>query len=248
MKLGYVRDSHDPRDWEFATSSLMGVTRRSGAVDHSTHLDAVQDQIANDCVGHSIANAAYLGAQVSGLPIARPSPVFPWAIARLKAGPPPLRDEGCQFRNAMLGVATYGLVEAHRWPETPETLLAVPPLDSFEAGSSARVQSYYRISPGNDAPQHVVEALARGFCPVFGMTVDEAYENVGAKVYVPGGRKLGGHAQTVVGYDPVGDTFKVLNSWGASWGDGGFARIPASFFVANVFDCWVMTVLPGSIR
>jgi len=36
------------------------------------------------------------------------------------------------------------------------------------------------------------------------------------------------HAVIAVGYDSSADTFKIRNSWGASWGEGGYVRIDNS--------------------
>lgn len=44
------------------------------------------------------------------------------------------------------------------------------------------------------------------------------------------GESDGGHMVTIVGYDDTrfGGAFKVINSWGTGWGDGGFFWIPYS--------------------
>merc|ERR1712032_1389075 len=36
------------------------------------------------------------------------------------------------------------------------------------------------------------------------------------------------HAVIAVGYDTSADTFKIRNSWGASWGEAGYVRISNS--------------------
>ncbi len=50
------------------------------------------------------------------------------------------------------------------------------------------------------------------------------------------GNALGGHAVTVVGYDDnkYGGAFKVINSWGTSWGDGGYFWLPYNTSVLMV--------------
>jgi hypothetical protein len=45
----------------------------------------------------------------------------------------------------------------------------------------------------------------------------------------------GGHAITIVGYLPNG-RFIVRNSWGTSWGDGGFAYASPAYIAAGFFD------------
>src|SRR5207237_4295278 len=37
----------------------------------------------------------------------------------------------------------------------------------------------------------------------------------------PNPRLAGGHALTIVGYNPDSDEFRFANSWGTSWGDAG---------------------------
>jgi C1A family cysteine protease len=39
------------------------------------------------------------------------------------------------------------------------------------------------------------------------------------------GEELGGHAVSIVGYDDVTRSFVIRNSWGESWGEGGFAHV-----------------------
>jgi hypothetical protein len=47
----------------------------------------------------------------------------------------------------------------------------------------------------------------------------------------------GGHAFAIVGYDAEG--FWVQNSWGPSWGMGGFARVSYDDWLKNGSDVWV---------
>ncbi len=47
----------------------------------------------------------------------------------------------------------------------------------------------------------------------------------------------GGHAFAIVGYNEVG--FVVQNSWGTTWGDGGFAVLPYEDWLDNALDAWV---------
>jgi len=56
------------------------------------------------------------------------------------------------------------------------------------------------------------------------------------------------HAMTVIGYDDnkgVNGAFKVVNSWGPSWGDEGFIWVDYYFFTAGDF-CFVAYVAKNS--
>jgi C1A family cysteine protease len=54
---------------------------------------------------------------------------------------------------------------------------------------------------------------------------------------------LGGHAVVIVGYDYNKRTFKVRNSWGADWGDRGYAHFPFDYILNPDLadDFWILT-------
>ena len=51
------------------------------------------------------------------------------------------------------------------------------------------------------------------------------------------GRADGGHAVAIVGYAEQG--FIIQNSWGPSWGEGGFALLPYEDYMLHATDVWV---------
>jgi hypothetical protein len=52
---------------------------------------------------------------------------------------------------------------------------------------------------------------------------------------------VGYHAVCIIGYDLVSRRFLVENSWGSSWGDGGFFGMP--FEIANNAECYCIDKL-----
>lgn len=76
--------------------------------------------------------------------------------------------------------------------------------------------------------------IARGIPVVVGIHVADSFQNfTGGGVYRRSAKKeadLGGHALLVVGYSEALKAFKVMNSWGPGWGDGGFAWIDYATF------------------
>jgi hypothetical protein len=95
--------------------------------------------------------------------------------------------------------------------------------------------------------------IVSGFPIVIGMYVDENFERLqSGSVYTgPAGRELGGHAMVVVGYDDARGAYKVLNSWGTSWGDNGFGWISYGAFERRVKQAFtaqdVVIVDPSTI-
>ena len=82
----------------------------------------------------------------------------------------------------------------------------------------------------------------------FGNTLD----NVGSSgywspTYTPGD---GNHAMTVVGYDDYkfGGAFRIVNSWGYDWGDGGYAWIPYNDFKKYAEVMYFTWINPSTIK
>ena len=69
--------------------------------------------------------------------------------------------------------------------------------------------------------------LARGNPVVFGMEVSDSFENLsGPGTYDDvASPRTGGHAMVLVGYSERRQAFKVMNSWGTGWGEGGFGWV-----------------------
>ena len=200
------------------------------------------------CVGESLATSIYLHAKTAGRPIDRPSAAAIYALARLGDGARhPLPDTGSRPTLAMVEAQTNGLVADARWPLRVDTVLDVPPLDVFAQGLDAKLDAYYAIPSGPGAAVLIRRAIAAGCYPIFAMPVDPSYEQYRGGVWecleaLP----LGGHMQCLVGYDAT--TFLVANSWGPTWGIGGFARVSAAWIESYaVTDILVPTTAPARV-
>ncbi len=91
---------------------------------------------------------------------------------------------------------------------------------------------------------------------MFGFTVYSSYtqaESMEGKIPfpTPGERIVGGHAVVAVGYDdkikiknssPRGvettGALKIRNSWGESWGAGGYGWLPYEYILRGLADDW----------
>jgi hypothetical protein len=250
MRFGHVADDPDFVAADLATrhvTALVGV-RFSPAqnVDHSAHLDGIQDQAAtNSCVGFALSTSLYMRGQLSGAPIARPSALAIYAFARMLSAPyAALTDDGSQPRMAMRGLTEYGIVAQDRWPLDSVQVNEPPPLDVFQHGAGSLVTDYYRIASGLGASAMIRVALAKGYIPVLAVTVDQAFVDLGSGVYDgPKGPSLGSHMMAVIG---SGDGWlRLVNSWGTSWSDGGFGRVSDLFIDRYARDVLVPTVVPS---
>jgi len=53
-----------------------------------------------------------------------------------------------------------------------------------------------------------------------------------------GEKWVGGHAICVVGYDDAKKWFKFKNSWGKTWGDGGYGYMSYDYMAEYLMDVW----------
>jgi len=63
----------------------------------------------------------------------------------------------------------------------------------------------------------------------------------GPAVYSPssGNCSLGGHCVALVGYDDSRQAFRIMNSWGTGWGDGGFLWVAYNAFPTIVQEAYL---------
>lgn len=74
----------------------------------------------------------------------------------------------------------------------------------------------------------VKTSLAAGLPALVGLNIRSSFRNLRLhSVYSasPAEAFLGGHAMLVVGYNEAARAFEVMNSWGTTWGNAGFATI-----------------------
>lgn len=87
-------------------------------------------------------------------------------------------------------------------------------------------------------------ALAKSNPVVIAMRTSNAFHHWRGPGVYRGGSSFtsGSHAVTVVGYDEVRQAFRIINSWGTHWGDGGYIWIGYRAFTDEVLSAWTMRV------
>lgn len=201
------------------------------------------DQTGSSCYGCSFRHAfESYGLIVSGMAI--------YAGARQIGGQhrKSLLDEGTYQRNVVDAVFRFGLVARNRWPDNVDPTVPIPP-DVFEAGSIARADGVYATQEQGEARLELIRsAISQEHPIVIATNVDYAFEHWNSDLVWSGvvGGSLGGHAMCLVGYRP--GAFRVLNSWGLGWGDGGFAWIAESIIANDVYDVSVITAAPSRVE
>jgi len=160
-------------------------------------------------------------------------------------------DSGSSLRGALKGWARHGASCERLW-----MTLRMPPASNVPAEDwwldavKRPMGAYYRIAPDNVRDIHValkevgaVSASAlthQGWDALQGRkrTPTPTDPDTIPVIETARGAADQGHAFAIVGYTRKG--FIVQNSWGATWGAGGFAVLPYADWLRNAMDCWVV--------
>jgi len=149
--------------------------------------------------------------------------------------------EGCDgsyILKAMQFMTNNGAVPYDKFPYSDKDCSRQPDEQLLQEARQNRMRGFNRLTPGdrNNAIdlRAIKENLSQGAPVVIGMMAGGSYMQpmMGQDVWNPTAEDrsmmgFGGHAQCVVGYDDrkYGGAFLIMNSWGPSWGNNGFAWV-----------------------
>jgi len=81
----------------------------------------------------------------------------------------------------------------------------------------------------------VKQQIARGVPVIFAMRIGATVTGLRGEAVVEDDRDLGGsHAMVAVGFDDDRKAFRIQNSWGRGWGDGGYGWFGYDFWKRNI--------------
>jgi len=243
--LGTGRDSVSPLDWKYRPRASV-VRRLPSAIDLRRHCPPVYDQRhLNSCSANAIAAAMRYDELRSGrAAVASPSRLFIYYNERVLAGVTGT-DSPVSLRDGYRTVSKVGSCPEPMWPYDPRRFRREPTPACFRAARRRRAIAYYRI---RRSMAQLRACLAEGFPFVMAIAVHQSM--IGAPVRrtgvvpLPGrhDRLRGGHAVLAVGYDHPRRLIIFRNSWGRTWGDGGYGYLPYAFFSSSdlTWDFWTM--------
>jgi len=228
-KLGWIRDPHDERDYQFKS----GLLDRLMAKDHSdlSHLVSIYDQLViGSCTAQALAQAVRMCRLINGKEPFDPSRLFIYFAERELEGTIN-EDAGAIIRDGCKVLAKLGAPHESLWPYDVSKFRERPSKTAYDDAMDQQVIRYYRL------PQALLSmraCLSTGYPFVFGFKVYENFETIGADgiMPTPHGECLGGHAVIAVGHDDKTKRIKVANSWGTTFGDKGFFYMPYSVTVS----------------
>lgn len=238
------------RDWRFDHAAAAGLLEARPALPPCADLRAswweVGDQgSSGSCVGWAAADSVIRWHLVrAGLisPDARLSPRFVWMASKEFDGfvsqpTTMIESAGTALKSALDIARKFGLVEESVLP-FDSCRLYVGEVETFYAiASQLKIVSYFNL--GRSAYNWRAWIATRG--PVLtrlevDSTWDQATATEGKLDRYDRDSLRGGHAVALVGYTP--DRLIVRNSWGAGWGDGGFAYASPAYAEAAFTEAY----------
>lgn len=243
------------KDYDVKTLLPRLAPKAAGDVDLSSFATDSNQWSLSACAGNATADAveivnaiqeAKLAAQEGRAPRIFPqlSRLFVYSMARTLEGSLD-KDDGTYLRLCFQSLSDMGICEEAIWPYDENMVFTSPSIKAQRRAVGHRIHSYYRIkSTGDERIAEIVAALRAHHPVVFGTQVDANFcapSGPRGVVEPPSGNIKGGHAMIIVGY--LDGNFKIKNSWGYGWGQGGYCTMSPDYIVWDeTTDIWVPTL------
>lgn len=227
IKFGWRHPAQEGRTHYGHASSPSGSISGLPASVILGNLPEVYDQgRVGSCTAQALAAAMEILAPHAGYPVERPSrPALywreRWALRETQV------DEGAIIADGVSALKVGWEKETWHDPSGWSTAWTLPPEPVGPA--APRLVNAQAITFD---PATVGWELSVGSPVAIGLQVTRDWlDLVGDTLPPAGGDVIGGHALLLVGYErDRGELiYRVRNSWSSSWGDGGYAWLPASW-------------------
>ncbi|WP_262965353.1 C1 family peptidase [Methylobacter psychrophilus] len=172
-------------------------------------------------------------------------------------------DTGAYLRTTMGAMALFGVPPEKYWPYKIASFDVEPSAFLYAFAQSFQAVNYYRLDPVGTTPANLLSQiktnLAANLPSMFGFTVYNSVSQANGagkgKIPYPSSKDkvAGGHAIMAVGYDDAltiknansstttTGALLIRNSWGTSWGDGGYGWLPYEYVLKGLaVDWWTL--------
>lgn len=141
-------------------------------------------------------------------------------------------DAGAIIHDGIKVVNTIGVCPESDWMYDISKFTIKPPQNCYDEAQNHKTKDYRSLKQDL---QQLKQCLINGFPFVCGISVFESFESEEVAktgiVPMPGPNEqcIGAHAVGIIGFLDSKQSFILRNSWGSSWGDGGYCYIPYSY-------------------
>lgn len=230
--LGCLPSPPDDRDWPAQAPNPEDVAALPPRFDLGFQPPIVNQGAEGACIGTALAGVLGFFELALGFGRLR-SARDAYELAREEE---PVAGEGAYIRAALKAAQKRGICEERTRPYVAHKPIA-PGLTAEVERLCCKVKAYWRV------PASVVEmkvAMRNNNAPLFvRVLVTDAFRNpIAGSLIVGPGREGGGHGVPLVGWDDARRAWRVRNSWGTNWGDGGYAWLSYDHFIP---EAWVAT-------
>ncbi len=243
QKFATGLDFVDPTVYEglpLASTPLMGTLPASA--DLSTYFPTPGDQGKQaSCVGWAVAYAlkSYQEKRERGWPLTSRSSQFSPAFIYNQIRRSSDCYGGTSYVDALNLLRRDGVAPLSDFPYSESTCNAFPDAAIKQRARGFAIAEWRRVNTQDEV--EVKTNIASGFPVLIAMHVDLPFMQLrpGAIYSQYSGLSVGGHAMVAVGYDDERRAFKLINSWGQSWADGGFGWVSYNAFRQAVREGYV---------
>jgi hypothetical protein len=154
----------------------------------------------------------------------------------------PAQCAGSSIVDALNLLVTQGVARMDEFPYTDRSCSQVPSARLRASAALNRIRSFKSISRGQI--ETVKGELYRGNPVIVAMATTNNFHWVRGSAVFNDVRSNteGHHAMNIVGYDDQKGAFKLLNSWGRDWGDGGYGWVDYEAMAQRGVQYYVMQV------
>ena len=239
FKLGLRRSSEDPRDYDYKLKVPMNVKL-------PLSYDIIPRGIYNQsnigsCSSNAIANQ--IMALKSYDDNTYPSRLYQYYNSRLLEGNEK-SDSGATYRSCYKALAKFGFCDEKLWEYDTTKYKDEPSKECYDKSNTTLIKKYQSLIPSIYAIEY---ALSQNKIVCIGVMIYDNFNDYNKSDFIIPfpccGGALGGHAMAICGYDHIKRLFKIVNSWGYEWGDGGFAYMRYEHVLSSehCFDFWCIS-------
>ena len=206
------------------------------------------------CVANGVASSCELIANRNDKPIDL-SRLFLYNATKVYENR--LGEEGLYTRDAYHVAYKQGMPTEEYYPYDISKDNIAPSSEDYKEAFDNRIDRYESVVRWGNINYYqeihdIKSALHEGMPVGFAMMITASLINLKGSWkehdYIrvdPNNTGLGGHYMLIVGYDDEAQKFLVQNSWGTSWGDGGYCGLPYNMVSEPFFEAWIARSFKG---